>query len=122
MKSTILNDDLIARIIKMDGELDKDPGYKKYERIFATQKIRESIGKNFNIAAELVTQEMVDSLLEFGQDIAEGAGKNLTPELVVEKKSQVIEIVEAIISLTNLDEEYELSQTLKVFLDLLKQI
>ena len=120
MEKTILNEDLINQIIKMDGEIDKDPTYKKYERIFAVQKIRESVAKNFGIAAELVPQEMVDDLLGFGEEMS--SGKGLTPEIVVERKDQVVELVEAIIDLANWDEEYELSQKLKTFVDLLKQI
>ena len=120
MEKEILNADLINQIIKMDGKLDKDPTYKKYERIFAVQKIRESIAKNFGIASELVPQEMVDDLLGFGEEMS--SGKGLTPEIVVERKDQVIELVDAIKDLSDWDEEFELSHKLKVFSDLLKQI
>lgn len=120
MEKETLNLDLINQIIKMDGEIDKDPTYKKYERIFAVQKVRESVAKNFGIAPELVPQEMVDDLLGFGEEMS--SGKGLTPEIVVERKDQVIELVEAITDLANWDEEYELSQKLKTFVDLLKQI
>ena len=120
MEKEILNADLINQIIQMDGELDKDPTYKKYEKIFAVQKIRESIAKNFGISAELVPQEMVDDLLGFGEEMS--SGKGLTPEIVVERKDQVIELVEAIKDLSDWDEEYELSHKLKVFSDLIKQI
>ncbi len=120
MEKEVLNADLINQIVKMDGELDKDPTYKKYERIFTVQKVRESISKNFGIPAELIPQEMVDELLGFGEEIS--SGKGLTPEIVVERKESVMESVEAIIDLANWDEEYELSQKLKTFVDLLKQI
>jgi|694.fasta_scaffold74154_6 hypothetical protein len=120
MTKETLNADLINQIIKMDGELDKDPTYKKYEKIFATQKIKESIAKNFGIEADLVPQEMVDDLLVFAEENSSGNG--LTPELVVSRKDEVMELVEAIIDVANWDEEYELSHKLKVFVDLLKQL
>ena len=47
MTKETLNADLINQIIKMDGELDKDPTYKKYEKIFATQKINAKLPTNF---------------------------------------------------------------------------
>jgi len=120
MEKETLNEDLINQIIKMDGEIDKDPTYKKYERIFAVQRIRESVAKNFGIEAELVPQEMVDDLLGYGEEMS--SGKGLTPEIVVERKDQVMELVEAIIDLANWDEEFELSHKLKEFVDLLKKI
>jgi hypothetical protein len=122
MEKETLNLDLINQIIKMDGELDKDPTYKKYERIFASRRIRESIAGNFGIDPDMIPQEMVDDFMSLGEGLTEEVRKVLTPEVVVAKKDQVMELVEAIKDLSDWDEEFELSQKLKTFVDLLKQI
>jgi len=122
MEKETLNLDLINQIIKMDGELDKDPTYKKYEKIFASRRIRESIAGNFGIDPDMIPQEMVDDFMSLGEGLTEEVRKVLTPEIVVAKKDQVMELVEAIKDLSDWDEEFELSQKLKTFVDLLKQI
>lgn len=122
MEKETLNLDLINQIIKMDGEIDKDPTYKKYEKIFASRRIRESIAGNFGIDPDMIPQEMVDDFMSLGEGLTEEVRKVLTPEIVVAKKDQVMELVEAIKDLSDWDEEFELSQKLKTFVDLLKQI
>jgi len=122
MEKETLNLDLINQIIKMDGELDKDPTYKKYERIFATQKIREGIAKKLEVDPDLIEQDLIDRFLGLGESINDEVKKELTPKIVVDKKDQVVELVQAIIDLASWDEEFELSKKLKDFNDLLKQI
>jgi len=122
MEKETLNLDLINQIIKMDGELDKDPTYKKYERIFATQKIREGIAKKLEVDPDLIEQDLIDRFLGLGESINDEVKKELTPKIVVDKKDQVMELVQAIIDLASWDEEFELSKKLKDFNDLLKQI
>jgi hypothetical protein len=64
---------------------------------------------------------MIDMMMMFA-DLSKDGDKKLTPENIMAMKDGVISTVSAIMEMANEDEEYELSEKLKNFVDKLNEL
>jgi hypothetical protein len=112
-------------IIAMDSELDNDPKYKEYEKKYMRQKVMSMISSQMGLDTDAMEEEeldaMVDMMMMFA-DLSKDGDKKLTPENIMSMKDGVISTVSAIMEMANEDEEYELSEKLKNFVDKLNEL
>jgi hypothetical protein len=112
-------------IIAMDSDLDNDPKYKEYEKKYMRQKVMSMISSQMGLDTDAMEEEeldaMVDMMMMFA-DLSKDGDKKLTPENIMSMKDGVISTVSAIMEMANEDEEYELSEKLKNFVDKLNEL
>jgi len=112
-------------IIAMDSELDNDPKYKEYEKKYMRQKVMSMISSQMGLDADAMEEEELDAMIDMMMmfaDLSKGGDKKLTPENIMSMKDGVISTVSAIMEMANEDEEYELSEKLKNFVDKLNEL
>jgi|688.fasta_scaffold1446794_1 hypothetical protein len=112
-------------IIAMDSELDNDPKYKEYEKKYMRQKVMSMISSQMGLDADAMEEEELDAMIDMMMmfaDLSKDGDKKLTPENIMSMKDGVISTVSAIMEMANEDEEYELSEKLKNFVDKLNEL
>jgi hypothetical protein len=112
-------------IIAMDSELDNDPKYKEYEKKYMRQKVMSMISSQMGLDADAMEEEELDAMIDMMMmfaDLSKDGDKKLTPENIMAMKDGVISTVSAIMEMANEDEEYELSEKLKNFVDKLNEL
>ena len=112
-------------IIAMDSELDNDPKYKEYEKKYMRQKVMSMISSQMGLDTDAMEEEELDAMIDMMMmfaDLSKDGDKKLTPENIMSMKDGVISTVSAIMEMANEDEEYELSEKLKNFVDKLNEL
>jgi hypothetical protein len=112
-------------ITAMDSELDNDPKYKEYEKKYMRQKVMSMISSQMGLDTDAMEEEELDVMIEMMMmfaDLSKGGDKKLTPENIMSMKDGLISTVSAIMEMANEDEEYELSEKLKNFVDKLNEL
>jgi hypothetical protein len=120
------NDDKFSEIIRMDQDLDNDPTYKRYEKLYLRKKILDQVGEQMGIDPSDMSEEEVDGLVDMFSmimDISKGGMENkLTPENIMTHKDGVLKMVQIIKDMAIEDGENELSSKIDVFADKLNEI
>lgn len=110
---------LINQVIQMDRELDNNETYKKYEKLYAADKIKKMISTSFGIDADQIPDDMIQTFMTLGGEVSK---MQLTPDMVMKHKDSVKDTVSNIMALANQNGEHELSGKLQEFLNLLNQL
>lgn len=111
---------LIDRIIELDSELDNDPTYKKYERIYLKKALKQQMGNSPMFPMDDIPDEMLDLLMSMGGELKPKGG--MTPEMIMSGKDKTIEHSKQIMQMAAEDNEFDLAIKLRNFIDLLKQL
>jgi hypothetical protein len=118
------NNDKFSEIIRMDQDLDDDPVYKKYEKIYLRKKILDQVGEQMGIDPSEMSDEEIDGLVDMFSmimDISKDEIK-LTPENIMKHKDSVLQTVQIIKDMATEDGEDELSSKIDVFINKLNEI
>lgn len=118
------NNDKFSEIIRMDQDLDDDPVYKKYEKIYLRKKILDQVGEQMGIDPSEMSDEEIDGLVDMFSmimDISKDEIK-LTPENIMKHKDGVLQTVQIIKDMATEDGEDELSSKIDVFINKLNEI
>jgi hypothetical protein len=118
------NNDKFSEIIRMDQDLDDDPVYKKYEKIYLRKKILDQVGEQMGIDPSEMSDEEIDGLVDMFSmimDISKDEIK-LTPENIMKHKDSVLQTVQIIKDMATEDGENELSSKIDVFINKLNEI
>jgi hypothetical protein len=120
------NNDKFSEIIRMDQDLDDDPIYKKYEKIYLRKKILDQVGEQMGIDPSEMSDEEIDGLVDMFSmimDISKDDIENkLTPENIMKHKDGVLQTVQIIKDMATEDGEDELSSKIDVFINKLNEI
>jgi hypothetical protein len=120
------NNDKFSEIIRMDQDLDDDPIYKKYEKIYLRKKILDQVGEQMGIDPSEMSDEEIDGLVDMFSmimDISKDeSGNKLTPENIMKHKDGVLQTVQIIKDMATEDGEDELSSKIDVFINKLNEI
>ncbi len=120
------NDDKFSEIIRLDQDLDNDPTYKRYEKLYLRKKILDQVGEQMGIDPSDMSEEEVDGLVDMFSmimDISKGESKNkLTPDNIMKHRDGVLKIVQIVNDMAIEDEEYELSAKLRDYVNKLKEL
>ena len=112
-------DELINKIIEMDSQLNEDPTYQKFEKKYAMKKLKDTLTMSMGMDDE----DLSDDMLEMMMGMASAATKQkITPEMVIKHKESVINTVEEILEMCEEEQEFELCEKLKTFIDMLEQV
>ncbi len=114
------DESLINKIIELDSELDNDPTYKKYERIYLKKALKQQMGNSPMFPMDDIPDEMLDLLMSMGGELKPKGG--MTPEMIMSGKDKTIEHSEQIMEMAAEDNEFDLAIKLRDFIDLLKQL
>ena len=111
-------DELINKIIEMDAALNEDPKYQEFEKKYAMKKLKDTLIVGMGMDEDEIPDEMVEMMLS----MASAASKQkITPEVVMQHKESVINTVSEILEMCEEEQEFELCEKLKEFIDLLEQ-
>ena len=114
------DESLINKIIELDSELDNDPTYRKYERIYLKKALKQQMGNSPMFPMDEIPDEMLDLLMSMGSELKPKGG--MTPEMIMSGKDKTIEHSEQIMEMAAEDNEFDLAIKLRDFIDLLKQL
>jgi hypothetical protein len=119
-----LKDDKLQQIIDMDTELDNDPTYKKYEKIYGRNKIKKMVSDQMGMDLSDMSDEESEALLDVFtsmMDISKDGGRpQMDRETILARKESVMDIVNQINQMAIEDDEFELASKLRDYNKLLK--
>ena len=119
-----LKDDKLQQIIDMDTELDNDPTYKKYEKIYGRNKIKKMVsdqmGMDLSDMSDEESEALLDMFTSFMDISKEGGRPQMDRETILARKESVIELVNDIAQMAGEDGEDELISKLEEFNKLLQ--
>lgn len=119
-----LKDDKLQQIIDMDTELDNDPTYKKYEKIYSRNKIKKMVSDQMGMDLSDMSDEESEALLDVFTSMMDISGGGKRPEMdretILSRKDSVMDIVNQINQMAIEDDEFELASKLRDYNKLLK--
>lgn len=119
-----LQDDKLQEIIDMDEDLDNDPTYKKYEKDYMNNKMKEMIQIQMGLNLDDMSKEESNALIGIFSSMADisksGDKPKMTRETLLSRKDSVMDIVNEILQLSIEDDEYELAIKLRNYNKLLQ--
>lgn len=119
-----LQDDKLQQIIDMDRVLDEDPTYKKYEEIYAKNKIKNIVSDQMGMDLSDMDESESDALVDMLTSMMDIFGSDKKPKMdrntILSRKDSVMDIVNQILQLAIEDGEDELVSKLEEFNKLLQ--
>lgn len=110
---------LMDKVIKMDEELDNDPLYRKYEKIYLKKALKETMGGSM-FGMDEIPDEMLDMFMSMGKELKPEGG--MTPEMIIQGKDKTIEHTTKVMEMAAQDNEFDLAIRLREFITLLKKL
>jgi hypothetical protein len=118
-----LKDEKLQHIIDVDTELDNDPAYKEYEKIYSINKIKKMVsdqmGINISDMSDEESQGLIDMFTSF-MDISKEGKEKMTREKLLERKDSVINLVIEIIEIAVENDDFEMVTKLRNYIELLE--
>jgi hypothetical protein len=119
-----LQDDMLQQIIDMDRELDNDPTYKKYEKVYTLNKLKSMLQDEMGVDLDSISEEESEALIDmfsYMVEMSKSSGKSkMTRDSIINNKDNVMDIVNKITQMAIEDDEYELASKLRDYNKLLQ--
>lgn len=119
-----LQDDRLQQIIDMDAELDNDPTYKKYEKIYTGNKLKSMLQDKMGMDLDSMSEEESEALIGMFSSMMDISKAGKTPkidrETLLNRKESIIELVRFMEDMAAEDDEFELSAKLRDYNKLLQ--
>jgi protein-arginine kinase activator protein McsA len=119
-----LQDDMLQQIIDMDRELDNDPTYKRYEKVYTGNKLKRMIQDQMGMDLDSMSEEASEALIDMFSsmvEISKSSGQSkMTRDSIINNKDNVMDIVNKITQMAIEDDEYELASKLRDYNKLLQ--
>jgi hypothetical protein len=122
-QSDDFQDDKLQQIIDMDEELDNDPTYKEYEKIYSVNKIKKMVSDQMGIDISDMSDEESESLIDMFtslMDVSKEGRNKMTRETLLDRKDSVINLVIEIMEIAIENDDFEMARKLKNYIKLLE--
>jgi hypothetical protein len=122
-QSDDFQDDKLQQIIDMDEELDNDPTYKEYEKIYSVNKIKKMVSDQMGIDISDMSDEDSQSLIDMFtslMDVSKEGRNKMTRETLLDRKDSVINLVIEIMEIAIENDDFEMATKLKNYIKLLE--
>lgn len=111
--------------LDQDEKLENDPLYKKYEKLLVIKMVLNSMTEEYGIERSEIPDQIIDMAFNYATKKFKEVSE-LDPEQRVIKakntKESILSRMDQIIDMANKDEEYELSQEIEIYKDLLRKL
>jgi gas vesicle protein len=112
-----LRDDRLQKIIDMDQELDNDPTYQRYEKLYSKKRIADMIKDQMGMDLDEMGEEEVEMMLGMFtsiMDISKSGKKfQMDRETLLNRKESLMELVRQMEEMAAEDNELELVSKLR---------
>jgi hypothetical protein len=119
-----LQDDKLQEIIDMDNELDNDPTYKKYEKVYMGNRLKSMLQDQMGLDLDDMSEEEAEALIGMFSSMVDiskaGERPKMTRDTIINRKDSVMDIVNQILEMAIEDDEYELASKLRDYNKLLQ--
>jgi len=119
-----LKDDRLQRIIDMDQELDNDPTYQRYEKLYSKKRIADMIKDQMGMDLDEMGEEEVEMMLDMFtsiMDISKSGKKfQMDRETLLNRKESLMELVRQMEEMAAEDNELELVSKLREYNELIQ--
>jgi hypothetical protein len=119
-----LKDDRLQRIIDMDQELDNDPTYQRYEKLYSKKRIADMIKDQMGMDLDEMGEEEVEMMLDMFtsiMDISKSGKKfQMDRETLLNRKESLMELVRQMEEMAAEDNELELVSKLRDYNELIQ--
>ncbi len=112
-------EELINKIITMDGEFNNDPTYMEYEKKYGVKKLKDTLIDSMGINPNEISDDMIEMMMSIAGEVTK---QPITPEIVMKHKDGVIDTSTQIMSMAQEGGDSELVQKLQEFIDLLNEL
>lgn len=119
-----LQDDKLQQIIDMDTELDNDPTYKRYEKVYMGNRLKSMLQDQMGLNLDDMSEEEAEALIGMFSSMVDiskaGERPKMTRDTIINRKDSVMDIVNEILQMAIEDDEYELASKLRDYNKLLQ--